>query len=106
MDNPTAAAYVRLTALRGHDQLQMYGAALLLSDIRLLCAELARLRVEREGLRDALEQAGRAVEAERRARQIAESELSELRAHVERVFGAVESPSIVVRMLLRRARGM
>jgi hypothetical protein len=32
------------------------------------------------------------------------AELSDLRAHVERVFGAVESPSIVVRELLRRAR--
>jgi hypothetical protein len=73
MDNATAAAYVRISALTRHDQLQMYGAALLLADIRLVCAELARLRTEGEGLRAALEQAGRAVEAERRARQIAEA---------------------------------
>jgi hypothetical protein len=105
MDNPTSAAYVRLSALSEHDELQMYGAALLLADIGLVCAELARMRVEAELARVRLEQAGRAVEAANAAAALRAVELEELRAHVERVFGAVETSSMVVRELLRRARG-
>jgi hypothetical protein len=49
MDNATSYAYTRLSVLSEHDELRQYGPDLLLSDIRLVCAELCRLRMEGEG---------------------------------------------------------
>jgi hypothetical protein len=93
MDNATSAAYVRLCALTD---------APLMADIRLVCAELMHTRVELEQARAERDQAGRSALAANKAAELKEAELSDLKEHIRRVFGAVDMPSIVVRELLRR----
>jgi len=70
-----------------------------------LIIALNRLQTDLDQTRAALVVARNALEAERRAREIAQAELRELRDHVERVHGAEMRPSMAIRALLLRARG-